>query len=151
MKAQVPQITHYVVLGIAFILAAATLSIAPPSRAATSAAFNVATGTSSPDWTTYMQGNDRSGFATGESGFNPTSVKNLHLAWRASDTAPNHGVFSQPVVSNGLVYWGSFDGSERATHYRREAGVADEPGNYEPAGLHRPLGSRRREHSDGHD
>ena len=62
-----------------------------------------------------MQGNDRSGFASGESGFNPTSVKNLHLAWQVSDTAPNHGVFSQPIVSNGLVYWGSNDGNERAT------------------------------------
>ena len=28
---------------------------------------------------------------------------------------PAHGVFSQPIVSNGLVYWGSFDGYERAT------------------------------------
>jgi outer membrane protein assembly factor BamB len=62
-----------------------------------------------------MQGNDRTGFATGESGFNPTSVKNLHLAWQAADAGPDHGVFSQPVVSNGLVYWGSFDGRERAT------------------------------------
>ena len=42
-------------------------------------------------------------------------VQNLHLAWQTSDTAPNHGVFSQPIVSNGLVYWGSFDGYERAT------------------------------------
>ena len=37
------------------------------------------------------------------------------LAWQASDTAPNNGVFPQPIVSNGLVYWGSNDGNERAT------------------------------------
>ena len=138
MKAQVPQITHYVVLGIAFILAAATLSIAPPSRAATSAAYNVATGTASPDWTTYMQGNDRSGF-TSDSGFNPTSVKSLHLAWRASDTAPNHGVFSQPVVSNGLVYWGSFDGREHASTtagklvWQRNLGTTSPPACTDPS------------------
>jgi polyvinyl alcohol dehydrogenase (cytochrome) len=103
------------VLGIALILAVATLSNVSPSRAATSAALNVTTGTSSSDWTTYLQGNDRTGFATGESGFNPTSVKTLHLAWQTSDAGPDHGVFSQPVVSNGLIYWGSFDGYERAT------------------------------------
>src|SRR5262245_41312647 len=115
VKVQVPRTAHYVVLGIALILAAAALSIVSPSRAATSAAFNVTTGTPSSDWTTYMQGNDRTGFASGESGFNPTSAKKLHLAWQASDAGPNHGVFSQPVMSNGLVYWGSFDGHERAT------------------------------------
>jgi outer membrane protein assembly factor BamB len=62
-----------------------------------------------------MNGNDRSGFAADENGFNPTSVPNLHVAWQAADVGPAHGVFSQPVVSNGLVYWGSFDGYERAT------------------------------------
>ena len=40
VKAQVPRTIHYVVLGIALILAAATLSIVSPSRAyAASAAF----------------------------------------------------------------------------------------------------------------
>lgn len=112
MKTQVPRTTYYAVLGLALVLAAATLSIVPPSRAAASAAFNVTTAASG--WTTYLQGNDRTGFAS-DSGFNPTSAKNLHLAWRRSDAGPDHGVFSQPVVSNGLVYWGSFDGRERAT------------------------------------
>ena len=90
-----------------------TASSTPSYTGATSAAFNVTTGTSS-GWTTYMQGNDRTGF-TSDSGFNPATAPNLHLAWQASDTAPNNGVFPQPVVSNGLVYWGSNDGFERAT------------------------------------
>ena len=85
----------------------------PSYNAATSAAFDITNGTPQA-WTTYLGGNDRSDF-TSDSGFNPTSVQNLQLAWQASDTAPNHGVFSQPVVSNGLVYWGSNDGYERAT------------------------------------
>jgi outer membrane protein assembly factor BamB len=89
-----------------------TASSTPSYTAATSAAFNITTASSG--WTTYLQGNDRTGF-TSDSGFNPTSVQNLHLAWQTSDTAPNHGVFPQPVVSNGLVYWGSNDGFERAT------------------------------------
>ena len=73
------------------------------------------------------------------SGINQTNAPNLHLAWQASDTAPNHGVFSQPIVSNGLVYWGSFDGYERATDHLRKSRVEDEPGHNEPSGLHRPF------------
>jgi polyvinyl alcohol dehydrogenase (cytochrome) len=127
------------VLGIALILVAATLSIGSPSRAATSAAFKVTAGTSSPDWTTYLHGNDRTGFATGDGGFNPTSVKNLHLAWQTSDTGPDHGVFSQPVVSDGLVYWGSFDGYERATGtsgnlvWQKNLGTTSPPGCSDPS------------------
>lgn len=92
-----------------------TASSSPSYTGATSAAFSITSGASAAAWTTYMQGNDRTGFASGESGFNPTSVENLRLAWQTSDSGPSHGVFSQPVVSNGLVYWGSFDGFERAT------------------------------------
>jgi outer membrane protein assembly factor BamB len=92
-----------------------TASSTPSYTGATSAAFNITSGAASGSWTSYLAGIDRTGFASGESGFNPTSAQNLHLAWQASDTAPNHGVFPQPVVSNGLVYWGSNDGFERAT------------------------------------
>src|SRR5215472_18297038 len=66
-----------------------TASSTPSYNTATSAAFNVTTGTSS-GWTTYMQGNDRTGFGTDESGFNPTSVRKLHLAWQTSDAGPDH-------------------------------------------------------------
>jgi outer membrane protein assembly factor BamB len=92
-----------------------TASSTPSYTGATSAAFNITSGTASGSWTAYLAGIDRTGFASGENGFNPTSVQNLHQAWKATDNAPNHGVFPQPVVSNGLVYWGSNDGFERAT------------------------------------
>src|SRR6516225_4156992 len=110
-----------------------------PSTGAAVADFNVTPGTPSSDWTTYMEGNDRTGFATGESGFNPTSVKTLHLVWQTSDARPDHGVFSQPVVSNGLVYWGSFDGYERATDtsgnpvWQTNLGTTSPPGCVDPS------------------
>jgi outer membrane protein assembly factor BamB len=160
VKAQVPRRTYHVAVGMALFLAAAGLSVVSLPRAhaalATyvqgpheyvtsgpihSLAFshaNIARASSS-DWTTYLQGNDRTGFAAGESGFNPASVKNLHLAWQASDTGPDHGVFSQPVVSNGLVYWGSFDGRERATDtsghlvWQRNLGTTSPPGCTDPS------------------
>jgi outer membrane protein assembly factor BamB len=94
-----------------------TASSTPSYTGATSAAFNITTTGTSSDWTTYFAGNDRTGFASNANGFNPTSAPNLGLAWQTSDTGkPDPGVFSQPVVSNGLVYWGSFDGYERATN-----------------------------------
>ncbi len=92
-----------------------TASSTPTYSAATSAAFNITSGAASSDWTTYLGGNDHTGFAGDANGFNPTSVANLGLAWQTSDAGPSHGVFSQPIVSNGVVYWGSFDGYERAT------------------------------------
>jgi outer membrane protein assembly factor BamB len=98
--------------GTGYTLAA---SSTPSYTGATSTAFNVVPPTP-PGAATYLEGNDRTGFASGESGFTPASVTHLHLAWQASDNAPNNGVFSQPIVSNGLVYWGSNDGYERATN-----------------------------------
>jgi polyvinyl alcohol dehydrogenase (cytochrome) len=68
------------------------------------------------DWPTYMQGNGRTNWSGGENALTPTAAAGLHLAWKASDSGqPESGVFSQPIVSNGRVYWGSFDGYERAT------------------------------------
>src|SRR5215467_14215891 len=63
-----------------------TASSTPSYTGATSAAFNITTGAAAGSWPSYLQGIDRTGYASGESGFNPTSVANIHLAWQASDT-----------------------------------------------------------------
>ncbi len=71
----------------------------------------------SGDWTTYAATNGRSGFNAAETVITPTTTSQLHLAWTAAaqNASPNW-VTSQAVVSNGLVYWGSWDGYERATN-----------------------------------
>jgi outer membrane protein assembly factor BamB len=67
-------------------------------------------------WTTFFQGLGRTGFNSSENSLTATSAASLHLAWKTSDSGqPERGVFSQPIVANGTVYWGSFDGYERAT------------------------------------
>src|SRR5262245_52126190 len=69
------------------------------------------------DWTAYLQGNDRTGWHRGENAFTPAAAANLHQAWKRTDSGqPESGVFSQPIVWKGNVYWGSFDGYERATN-----------------------------------
>jgi polyvinyl alcohol dehydrogenase (cytochrome) len=67
----------------------------------------------SGDWPTYGATNGRSGFNAAETAITPSTASHLHVAWTA---AAQNTVFSQPVISNGLVYWGSFDGYERATN-----------------------------------
>jgi polyvinyl alcohol dehydrogenase (cytochrome) len=71
----------------------------------------------SGDWTTYGATNGRSGFSAAETVITPSTASQLHLTWPATaqNVSPNW-VTSQPVVSGGLVYWGSWDGYERATN-----------------------------------
>ena len=64
------------------------------------------------DWPMYMHDVGRSGYNKAETIINRTSAPNLKVHW----TYPGGGmIFSQPVVANGLIYWGSFDGYEHAT------------------------------------
>jgi outer membrane protein assembly factor BamB len=64
------------------------------------------------DWTTYMGSNARAGFNSTETVITTKTAPNLKVKWTHS---ANGSVFSQPIVSNGLVYWGSRDGYEHAT------------------------------------
>lgn len=66
-----------------------------------------------PDWTTYQTENGRSGDNNAETIISPSSAPNLKLQW--IHTAAG-SIVTQPVVANGLIYWGSWDrGYEHAT------------------------------------
>lgn len=62
------------------------------------------------DWPTYVLGNG--GFNQNETSINPATVGQLKPHWMAK---AKYSIFSQPVVANGMVYWGSRDGIEHAT------------------------------------
>jgi len=65
------------------------------------------------DWPTYLMGNDRSGYNGFETIINTTTAPNLKLHW----THTTGGAIStQPVETNGVIYWGSWDGYEHATN-----------------------------------
>ncbi len=66
----------------------------------------------SNDWTGYLRGGDHSGINKNEANINPNTAPQLKLHWVAP---ADNRIFSQPVVSNGLIYWGSGDGLEHAT------------------------------------
>ncbi|HKD77908.1 MAG TPA: hypothetical protein VKB76_20545, partial [Ktedonobacterales bacterium] len=65
----------------------------------------------SSDWTTYGHDAQRSNYNSTESTLNVSNVPNLKLKWQ--QFAAN-GVSVQPIESNGVVYWGSWDGFEHA-------------------------------------
>lgn len=66
----------------------------------------------SGDWPTYLHDNGRSGFNGSESIINATSAASLKLHWSIVAGAV---ISTQPVIANGVVYWGSWDGLEHAT------------------------------------
>ncbi len=95
------------VLGLALIIAGVFIML--PRLQAVQAARTGVGG----DWPMYMHDVGSSGYNKAETIINRTSAPNLKVHW----TYPGGGViFSQPVVANGLIYWGSFDGYEHATN-----------------------------------
>ena len=90
------RILLYVAGGAAFI---ACLSLAVPASAA-----------SSRDWPTYLSDNGRNGFNAGETVITRATVGGLHPAW----TVSSGSVSAEPVEAGGVVYYGSWDGFERA-------------------------------------
>ena len=73
-----------------------------------------AKGTSSPngDWPTYLENNARTGYNSAETAINAKTAPNLKLKWKYSI---GHVISVQPVVANGQVYFGAWDGNEYAT------------------------------------
>jgi PQQ-like domain len=67
----------------------------------------------SGDWTTYMGSNAREGFNSAETVITKKTAPNLKIKWTHS---AGGGIFSQPIVANGIIYWGSEDGYEHATN-----------------------------------
>jgi polyvinyl alcohol dehydrogenase (cytochrome) len=68
---------------------------------------------SAGDWTTYLHDRNHSGYNSAEKVINPGSAKNLKQHWMIPGT---NTISTQPVVANGLVYWGAWDGNEYARH-----------------------------------
>src|SRR5262249_39913773 len=85
------------VTGVAALIA--SLSPAVPASAATSS-----------DWPTFLHDKGRSGFNAAERIITPATVGGLHPAWTVSTGA----VSAEPVQAGGVIFYGSWDGRERA-------------------------------------
>ena len=67
---------------------------------------------SGASWPMFMFGPGHTGFNNAETVVNKTSASKLKQHWSFQTGG---AISSQPVVANGLVYWGSWDGNEYAT------------------------------------
>jgi outer membrane protein assembly factor BamB len=65
----------------------------------------------SGDWPMYLADLDHSGYNSAETVINKTSAPNPKLHWQYHSGGSSS---SQPVVVNGMIYWGSWDGYEHA-------------------------------------
>lgn len=63
------------------------------------------------DWPTYMHDPERSGVASGETILSPDNASRLTRLWSFKTGA---GIAAQPMIVNGTVYIGSWDGYEYA-------------------------------------
>lgn len=65
---------------------------------------------------TFLGDNGRSNFNGAETVINPSTAPTLHPIWEQTNCclAPTT---TQPVVANGLLYWGSWSGNEHATPF----------------------------------
>jgi len=66
----------------------------------------------SADWTTYLHDVGHSGYNSTETIINSGSASKLKLQWTVNEGST---ISTQPVVTNGVIYWGSWDGMEHAT------------------------------------
>lgn len=65
----------------------------------------------SGDWPMYLADLDHDGYNSAETAINRTTVANLKLHWQYHAGGSSS---TQPVISNGVIYWGSWDGYEHA-------------------------------------
>ena len=86
----------YLVLGVALVTG---LSLPAGASAATST-----------NWATYLNGVSRTGFNSAEKVITPSTAPGLHPLW----TDSSGPVSAEPVEDGGTVYYGSWDGYERA-------------------------------------
>src|SRR5438105_13535140 len=87
---------------LALVFGIGSIAIAPKSFA-----------TTTDDWPSYSFSASRSGFNGAETAITTTTAGSLVSQWT---TSTGGAVISgEPVTSNGLVYWGAWDGIFRAT------------------------------------
>ncbi len=91
-------------LALLFVLSLVVAGIVQMPRQAAHAAAG--------DWPTFLGNNARTGYNGQETTINPSTAPNLKLLWTASTSGH---ISSEPLMVNGVLYWGSWDGLFHAT------------------------------------
>ena len=94
---------------LVLFISISTIAATPSNKAH---ARGVTGKSSSTDWPTYLYNNGRQAYNASETTLTPGNISGLHVHWQTPSTAP---IASEPIIANGLIYWGSWDGYEHAT------------------------------------
>ena len=65
------------------------------------------------DWPTFLGSNARTGYNATENTITPSTAANLKVDWVIKYSTHMSG---EPVLANGLLYWGDWNGVEYATN-----------------------------------
>lgn len=103
-KAGIPRSVWMVLAGTIIVAMVATIAFSLPRSGVHAAA---------DDWPMYMGNEARQGFNGSEHTITATTAKNLKVHWTHSSGSQ---IASEPIVANGLLYWGSWDGLEHASN-----------------------------------
>ncbi|MGH2496681.1 MAG: PQQ-binding-like beta-propeller repeat protein [Ktedonobacteraceae bacterium] len=123
---------------LALIIILAGIFFAIPRIYADQSSQRAAKAASAGDWPTYMYNAGRSGYNQAETIINQSSAPKLKLHWSIQSGGK---IFSQPVVANSMVYWGSFDGFEHGANlsghqvWQQNLGAATTCVTYNPLGV----------------
>lgn len=101
--------TLHILLVIGFAIVAAGILFIPLKHSTQASSQTVTTSTG--NWTTYMWNNERSGYNSTETIINASTASHLKIHWQH---VAGGSINTQPVVVNGVIYWGAWDGYERA-------------------------------------
>jgi outer membrane protein assembly factor BamB len=66
----------------------------------------------SANWPTYLNNGARTGYNSAETAITPTTAPKLTQRW--ADSTNGWSISAEPVQVNGVVYYGAWDGNERA-------------------------------------
>ena len=76
----------------------------------------------SGDWPTYLNTVARSGYNSVETVITPSTAPHLTQLWADKSGG---AVSAEPIQENGTVYYGSWDGNERAVHVTADLGLLE--------------------------
>lgn len=99
----------HILLIIGFAIVVAGILFMPLKHSTHASSQTVTTSTG--NWTTYMWNNERSGYNSRETIITPITASHLKIHWQH---VAGGSINTQPVVVNGVIYWGAWDGYERA-------------------------------------
>lgn len=83
---------------------------AAPNTATTTKTAATVPAAGTANWTTYMYGNDHTGVNPNETTISSTNASSLVVKWKFQAPTATSELVAEPIIENGILYEGSWDG-----------------------------------------